>query len=531
VVEFYKIVSKLQDMKNERKSKILWADDEIELLEPHILFLEQKGYKVIPVSSGESAIATTKNDDFDIILLDEMMDGIDGLETLEEIKKIDPGLPIIMITKSEEESLMEEAIGGKVSDYLTKPVNPSQILLACKKILDQKTIIRQRIGSKYLQEFNQISSRMLGPLDLDEWVQIHNILAQKQVELDMHPELGFGEMLADQIDTANREFARFITRNYRNMLRDEHIPFSPKIMPMHVQPLVENGEKVLFVLIDCMRWDQWLTIEPLLYDQFSIRKKTHISILPTATPFSRNAIFAGMFPRDIQKKFPQFYPKDNGDESSLNQFESELLAEQTKRWKSNISPKYFKPVRQPDGEKLLNNFNSIKNENLIAVVVNFVDFVAHKRSDSDILKEMVPNESSYRAMIRTWFEGSWVYKLIQESADAGFTIVITGDHGSIQVKKSVKVHADRTTSDGIRYKHGKNINTDNKHTFNIQNPEDFFLPNWGFHHNFLIAESNHFFVYPNRIHEYEKRIKNTFQHGGISTEEMIIPVAILEKKF
>jgi len=517
-------------MNIERKPQILWADDEIDLLEPHIRFLDQKGYHVVPVHSGEAALEEIRKKDFDLVLLDEMMDGIDGLETLEEIKKIYPGMPIVMVTKNEEESLMEDAIGGQIRDYLTKPVNPSQILMACKKIIDHSNIVKNKIRSRYLEGFNHLSMRLIEPLSLDEWIEIHNQLSQWQIELDKHSDLGFGEMLADQRETANREFSRVVENEYHNWLDGDSIILSPRVASNAIKPILQDGGKVLFVVVDCMRLDQWLTLEPLFYEDYLLKKSTHVSILPTATPYSRNAIFSGLFPAEISQQYPQYHQADSGNEGGLNQFENELLDLQVKKWDLDVKPKYFKPLQLAEGEKLLNNFGSIQHENLISVVVNFVDFVAHTRSESKIVQEMVPDESAYRSMIRTWFEGSWIFKLIQKSTQSGFTVVITSDHGSIRVQRGEKVMGDRETSAGIRYKHGRNISSAGKNTMRIKDPAQYKLPSKSMNENFLLAKSDAFFLYPNNFHKYERMLKNTFQHGGISLDEMILPIAILTGK-
>ena len=517
-------------MNMERKPQILWADDEIDLLEPHIRFLDQKGYHVVPVHSGEAALEEIRKKDFDLVLLDEMMDGIDGLETLEEIKKIYPGTPVVMVTKSEEESLMEDAIGGHISDYLTKPVNPSQILMVCKKILDHSDIVKKKIRSRYLEGFNLLSMRLIEALSLDEWIKTHEQLSQWQIELDKHPDLGFEEMLADQRETANREFARTVENEYINWLDDDSIILSPRVASSAIKPILQGGEKVLFVVVDCMRLDQWLTLEPIFYEDYSLKKSTHISILPTATPYSRNAIFSGLFPAEILQRYPQYYQDDSGNESGLNQFEKELLELQVKQWNLGVKPKYFKPLQPTEGERLLNNFGSIQHEKLISVVVNFVDFVTHTRSESKIVQEMVPDESAYRSMIRTWFEGSWIYKLIQKSTQNGFTVIITSDHGSIKVQRGEKVLGDRETSAGIRYKHGRNISSTGKNAMRINDPAKYRLPVKNMNENFLLAKSSAFFLYPNNFHKYERMLKNTFQHGGISLDEMVLPIAILTGK-
>jgi len=519
-----------------KKGKILWVDDEIDLLKAHILFLRSRGFEVTPVSNGVDAVDLAGREQFDIVLLDEMMAGQDGLTTLSEIKARKPALPVIMITKNEEESLMEKAIGSKITDYLTKPVNPSQILLACKKVLEQSRISSEHIARNYLEEFHAISRQLYDDLTSTQWIEIWKKLAAWEIEFDDHPDLGLQETLADQKRECNIEFAKFIEKNYVGWINDDpHFrpALSPDILPRQVLPLLKNNTKVLFVVIDCMRLDQWLTFAPLLYELFNIEMDFCFSIIPSATPYARNALFSGLFPDEIQTYYPDIYTlQEEEDESSMNRFENQMLDSLLKREMLTLKNgyTYHKILDSEAGWGIERKINSYFNNNLITLVLNFVDVLAHRRSESDILKEILPDEASYRSLIRTWFRHSWIYAVLRKFAALDFTIILTSDHGSIRVQNDVKVVADKATSPNIRFKFGKNLNCPPKYALVIKEPARYKLPNLGINNNYLIAKENFYFIYPTNYHKFQTFFKDSYQHGGISMEEMILPVVKLTPK-
>lgn len=520
-------------MKKEQKH-ILWVDDEIDLLRPHVLFLRNKGYTVTTVSNAEDALEQIKNVRFDLVLLDEMLNGMDGLTALGEIKSNDPALPVIMVTKSEEEQLMEEAIGSKIDDYLTKPVNPSQILLVCKKILDRHEIAGQRISRDYSQEFQQISSQLQSVMSWREWIDIHLKLCTWDMELDHHPDLGLKQTLHDQTREANAAFGRFVEHNYLNWVHsEERPPLSIDIISQYVAPHLTAGKHVVFMVIDAMRLDQWLTLEPLLHPYFRINREYYYSILPTATPYSRNAIFAGLFPGDIQKKMGKLWQNaEDKDDVSLNRHEQELLTEQL--YQLNLAtkpmPKYAKILDVQEALHLSRKIHEYGAVPLSAIVLNFVDILTHSRSSSSIIKEMIPNESAFRSTTHAWFEHSHIFKALRTLADMGNTIVLTSDHGSIRGTRGTKVIGDRRTSTSLRYKYGENIKVDDKHAMFIKDPREYKLPARGVTTNYIIAKEDYYFVYPTNYHYYLNYYADSFQHGGISMEEMILPIITLDPK-
>lgn len=515
------------------RGHILWADDEVNLLKPHIRFLEERGYEVTAVYSGEDAIHEVDQGNFNLVLLDEMMAGMDGLQTLQEIKLKNPALPVIMITKNEEEWLMDEAIAANIAGYLTKPVNPSQILIACKSMLEQTRIRSDKTTSRYLDEFQDLSHRVNSADSLDDWLSIFHDLTNWDVEFDKHRDLGLDQLLSEQHLTANQRFGQFIASNYLDLLdgSNNHV-FSHEVMKKIVFPHLKNGTRVVMVVIDCLRLDQWKAMRPLLEDRFSIDEQTYLSILPTATPFSRNAIFSGLLPDQFPARYPKEWREMQRDESSMNKFESQFLEDLLKRSDyGSVQAKYFKLITAEEGQRLLGRLSEYRSVNLLAMVANFVDMLAHHRAESDVIKEILPDESGYRATICSWMEKSWMRELLDKLMDWENTIIIiTSDHGSIQVDKPVRLLADRMTSAGVRYKYGRNLNCPDKTGLNIKHPADYHLPADDVTTNYVIARDRNFFVYPTEYHKYVKRFEGSFQHGGISLEEMIVPLAILRPR-
>ncbi len=511
----------------------MWIDDEIELLRPHIIFMEDMGYDITPVTNAEDALILLNEQSYDLILLDEMLHGMDGLTALLKIKDKNPSLPVIMITKSEEESIMEEALGSKIDDYLTKPVNPSQILMSCKRILESERIASERISREYSSEFNRISQALMSPMDWQEWIRIYMKIVEREVELDDHPELGLRQTLMDQKRECNIEFGKFIERCYRDWIWSDSRPLlSTDLIQQKVLPLIEKGENIVFIVIDNLRLDHWLVIEELLYSDFNITRDYYFSILPTATPYARNALFSGLFPDEIKSNYPEYFMIDSPDEQSQNRNEAQLLSCLLKDngIKLNSDVKYFKILDTKHANMTYRNITSLSNTQLIAIVINFVDFLAHSRSDSEIIKEITPDEAAFRSLTKSWFEHSVLLKIVKKISKLGTKIILTSDHGNIRSMRGVKVIGDRETSTNLRYKFGKNIKCDPKHALIIDHPETYKLPSPRINTNYLIAKEDYYFVYPTDYHYYLNYYKDTFQHGGISLEEMILPLITMSPK-
>ena len=517
------------------KTKILWVDDEVEFLQPHILFLQDKGYDVETAMNAEDGLELIKQTNFDLVLLDEMMPGMDGLTALGEIKKITPGLPVIMITKNEEESLMEDAIGAQITDYLTKPVNPSQILIAAKKILESRDISQKKFTRDYTQELNKINMQLMGRMEPEDWIDIFLKLCAWDVELDSLPDKELREIIYNQRRECNVEFGKYIERNYIDWVnadKEDRPTLSHDIIEKYVYPEVKEGKKVAFFVIDCMRLDQWLALEKYFYDYYTIQKDYYFGILPTATPFARNAIFSGLLPSELEKRYPEMWAKGEDDDHSRNRYEKELLYDHLRLLglKLRTEPRYSKVISAQESQNLEKNLDSYLNTPLLSVVVNFVDILAHSRSDLPILKQIAPDESSYRSLTCSWFEHSSIYTIFKKLAEKDITIYITSDHGSIRCMRGTKVLGDRETSTNLRYKYGRNLKADGKHAFFINNPLDGKLPRRNFNINYIVAKEDYYFVYPTNYHKYLSYYRDSFQHGGISLEEMVLPVIKLQPK-
>ncbi len=518
--------------------RLLWVDDEIDLLRSHIIFLTEKGYDVDTATNGEDAISSVKEKSYDLIFLDEMMAGMGGLETLGQIKEVNPNIPVVMVTKNEEETLMNEAIGGKIADYLTKPVNPSQVLLVCKKILDAKKITGEYAAKDYLHDFNTISQALMNNLDFAEWTDIYVKMVNWDIELDTHPEIGLRQTLNDQFKEANKEFSKFVESNYKNWisnLGDFDTPvLSPEIVPKFIIPhLKDSKSAVFFFVLDCLRLDQWLLMEKHLIDTFNINKEFYYAIVPTATPYARNSLFSGLFPSEIEKYYPDLWSTGNDDERSMNKYEKELLQLLLDRKKVKLRNelKYIKIIDPEVGRTFEQNILSYQNSQLTAVVVNFLDMIAHGRSDSDLLKEIAPDEPAYRSLTNSWFTHSSLLSTFRALAKIkNVKIFITTDHGSIRSLRGAKVLGDKEASTNLRFKYGRNLKVDGKHAIYINNAEEYKLPKRGVTVNYIIAKEDYYFVYPTDYHKYLTYYKDTFQHGGISMEEMILPIIMLEPK-
>ncbi|MBN2727650.1 MAG: bifunctional response regulator/alkaline phosphatase family protein [Bacteroidales bacterium] len=514
----------------DKRTRILWIDDEVSILKPHILFLEQKDYHVSTASNGNDALELLKKEDFDIIFLDENMPGLTGLETLVGIKDLKPSIPVVMITKSEEESIMEDAIGSKISDYLIKPVNPNQILLSLKKNLEDKKLIQKKTTSNYQSEFTRLGMEISPSLSWKEWIQLYKKIVYWELELDNSGDNGMSDILINQKDEANRVFSKMFTKNYIGWLndKDDNKPlFSHTLLREKLLPLLQTEEKVFLIVIDNLRLDQWKVIQPVISDQFRVQSDDlFFSILPTATQYARNSLFSGLLPTELKKLYPQFWT-DEDEESSKNQFESELLGEFLKRRGVNIKYNYSKILNLRAGRKYADSVKSLKNNKLNVLVYNFVDMLSHSKTNMEVIKELASDESAYRSITRSWFDHSPLAEVFSHVADMGATVLLTTDHGSIRVKNPVKILGDKQTNSNIRFKFGKNLNSASKHVFDVRNPEDIFMPKPNISTSYMFCQADDYFVYPNNYNYYVNFFADSFQHGGISMEEIIIPAITL----
>lgn len=516
------------------KKHIVWADDEIKQLKPHIIFLEEKGYDVTSVNSGEDAIDQCSKIHVDLILIDEMMTGLDGLSTIAIINKKWPDIPIIMVTKNEEEWLMEEAIGSHIANYLTKPVNPSQVLIACKNILENKSIQTNKTIKDFIKYFNDLSNNSYDIQDIDQWYGIYNDICDWSIKLDCVDDKNILNMLESQKKIINHYFNNFIFKNYKNWMIDKNNKapiLSNRIFSEKLYPIIKSDKQIIFIIIDCLRLDQWKIISELLYPHFTIKEDYCMSIIPTATPFARNAIFSGLLPNDLKNEENDIWNK-MFNENKLNGYEDILFKKLlSKNNLDNISNAYIKISDFSSGKKLLNKIKDYKNINILNIVVNFVDILGHSRSESKVLSELIPNDSAYRQAIFNWFNNSWLYEILTIIKSWTDTeIIITSDHGNTKIDKPLLVRGDQSTSMGVRYKYGRNLRVDTKHVLKISNPIEYNLPMFDVNTEYIIARNGIYFVYNNDYHKYVNMYKNTFQHGGISMDEMILPLIQLSPK-
>jgi len=513
--------------------KILWIDDEIELLKPFLLFLKDKGYDVQTETNGQDGITRIQLENFDLILLDEMMPGLDGLATLQEIKKVHAHIPIVMVTKNEEEGLMEEAIASQIADYLIKPINPNQIIMSIKKIFKVNEIVSNKVGQEYTNFVIQLNDRISANPNYNEWMSIYYDICKWDVLIDEIDDENLKQTHFLQKRTCNVVFGNYVEKNYANWLQiDERPDFSFDIISKYVLPQLDQSETIYLLLLDCLRLDQYLSIEPLIREYFDIDFNTYMSILPTATPYSRNSIFSGLLPIDIAKRFPEFWVNSNDIENSRNRNEHQLLDEHIKDLGYDINPvsKYIKVFNIEEGNFIFRKINSFKNDKLVVLVYNFLDLIAHHRSKDQILQETIPDEEAFRNFTKHWFQHSSLYDTIKAIAAQGGTLILSTDHGSIKVNRVTQVTGEKDVSMTIRYKEGKNLACNSKHALYLKNPEEFGLPARNILNNYIFAKDDYFFVYPNTFHQYQKQFNNSFQHGGISMEEMILPVAVCKTK-
>ncbi len=515
------------------KISILWTDDEIDLLKPHVLFLQNKGYEVTTATNGQDAIDMVGSRDFDIIFLDENMPGLSGLETLVKIKNINSNIPVIMITKSEEEAIMEEAIGSKIADYLIKPVNPNQILLSLKKNLDNKRLVSEKTNSAYQQEFRNIGMSLSDKLSFNEWVEVYKKLVFWEIELEKSDDPNMYDILTMQKNEANQLFSRFVENNYAGWLKnpDSSPLLSHNLIRKKVLPLADASEEPLFfILIDNLRYDQWKTIQPIILEYFKMEEEdTYCSILPTATQYARNSIFAGMMPVEIEKRFPKMWFNDD-EEGGKNLHEEAFLVDQLQRLRKTYKHSYNKITNFEAGKDLVDQIPNLFKNRFNAIVYNFVDMLSHARTDMQVIRELADDEKAYRSLTLSWFEHSPLLEALKKIAAKPCKVVITTDHGTIRVKEPSKLIGDRNTNTNLRYKQGKNLSYEKKDVLEVRNPADVFLPRINVSQTFVFAKGDKFFAYPNNYNYYVSHYRNTFQHGGISPEEMIIPVVTLRSK-
>lgn len=512
--------------------QILWVDDEIDLLKPHIIFLEKKNYSVTTCTNGTDAIDLVEETNFDIVFLDENMPGITGLETLSAIKQIKSNLPVVMITKSEEEYIMEEAIGSKISDYLIKPVNPNQILLSLKKNLDHSRLISEKTTSSYQQEFRKISMDLMSVNSYEEWVDLYKKLVHWELELENINDSGMLEILESQKAEANNLFFKFIKKNYQDWLTAHDKPtFSHTLFKDYVAPHLQETDKgLLWIVIDNLRYDQYRMLEPFINNHYKKEEEhSYYSILPTATQYARNAIFSGLMPSEMEKKHPNFWKNDT-DEGGKNLYEDEFLTAQIRRLNLSIKHEYYKIVSLRDGKELAANYNGTKQNDLTVLVYNFVDMLSHSKTEMEVIKELAGDDKAYRSLTVSWFKNSPLFEIIQKAQQLGQKLIITTDHGTINCKHPSKVIGDKNISSNLRYKTGRSLSYEEKDVFAVRNPKDIFLPSITFNSPFVFAKEDLFFAYPNNYNHFVKYYRNTYQHGGVSLEEMIIPCAIYSPK-
>ena len=514
-----------------QQNTILWADDEIDLLKPHIMFLRAKGYDVVTVNNGADALDLVSKQHFNLIILDENMPGITGLETLARINLIAPNIPVIMITKSEEENIMDQAVGNKIADYLIKPVNPNQILLSIKKNLHSGQLVSEHTAGGYRQDFSNISALINNASTLTDWQNLYRTLTHWEIELS-DADTGMAELLDMQKIEANAAFCKFVRKNYEDWVLPDspsHPLMSPDVFKRVVFPELDKGQKLFFILIDNFRFDQWRTIRPLLNDFFTINEDLYSSILPTATQYARNAIFSGLMPVDIARMFPDLWvDEDEPEGKNLN--ESPLIATQFERFRRKCRFSYNKINDSAAGEKLLRDFSQLEENDLNVIVFNFIDMLSHARTESRMIRELAANNAAYRSITESWFRHSPALEFFRKIAERGHKIILTTDHGTIRVDNPVRVVGEKNTNTNLRYKLGRNLSYPQRQVYEIKKPDRFGLPSPTVATTYIFATNRDFFAYPNNYNYYAQYYTGTFQHGGISMEEMLIPLVTLTAK-
>ncbi len=513
------------------KTRILWADDEIEMLTPHIIFLENKGFEVTTVTNGNDALDEVVKSYFDIVFLDENMPGKSGLETLIEIKKIDPGVPVVMITKSEEESIMDQAVGGNIADYLIKPVNPHQVLLSLKKNLQKRELRARAVTSGYQSAFSQLGIEINDSMNWEDWPAVYQKLVFWELELE-GSDNAMDEVLKLQKNEANSQFVKYVKKHYRSWFTGEpdRPMLSHELFKKRIFPLLDDGKKVFLMVIDNLRYDQWRALRTIMSEFYSVdSEELYYSILPTATQYARNAIFSGLMPLQIKQMYPDLWT-DEEEEESKNQFENELIGTQLDRFRKRYEYSYHKILDSAAGNRMLEALPAMMKNPLNVVVFNFVDMLSHARTEVKTIRELTNDEAAYRSLAMSWFSHSAAFTLLKTLAEKDVKVIITTDHGSIRVKDAVKVIGDKNTNTNIRYKVGKNLNYNAREVYEITRPEEIQLPSPNVSSKYVFAVHNDFLAYPNNFNHYVNYYRDTFQHGGISMEEMLVPFAVMSPK-
>lgn len=510
--------------------ELLWIDDEIDLLQAHILFLTQKGYNIHKAHSGQDAIDLVKENHYNVVLLDENMPGLSGLEVLDNLKQIAPSLPVIMITKSEEENIMEEAIGSKIADYLIKPVNPSQILLSLKKNLDATKLVTEKTISSYQQSFQELNVQLMQAQSLADWAEVYQKILFWELELDAIDSPELQEIFKYQKSEANLTFSRFIEKNYASLLFDEEeLVFSHQAFEKLALPQIES-KPTLLLMIDNLRYDQFKSILAQINVYYSLEKETpYFSILPTATQYARNAFFSGLLPVEMEAKHPQWWKNDT-DEGGKNLNENDFLTAQLQRLHANISHSYHKINRPSEASKFLETLKAEDTIPLRVLVYNFVDMISHSKTEMEVIKELASTDKAYRSLTKSWFQNTLLLDIIKAAQHKGYQLIVTTDHGTINVEQPAKIIGDKESSTNIRYKTGRRLKTDDKHVFTVSDPKTIGLPSINMSSSFAFAKDNYYLIYPSRYHHFVNYFRSTYQHGGISLEEMCIPFAVFSPK-
>ena len=512
-----------------KNSSILWIDDEVEHLTSHFIFLKEKGYQPTACTNGNEALDLVAQNDYDVVLLDENMPGMSGLETLAALKAAHPQLPIVMITKNEEEVVMNEALGGKISDYLIKPVNPNQILLALKKILQHKDLVEEKTTQSYQQEFRAIASALNSLSTAKDWMAFYNKLLYWELELENLQDPSMLEMFESQKQAANHQFAKFVETHYPNWIAAPNTAplLSHRLMEQNVLPRLSDRQPTLLVVIDNLRFDQWKCLRPLIEPHFKVsEEQTYYSILPTATQYARNALFSGLTPAEMAAQYPEFWKNDH-EEGGKNMHEEDFLAALFERKQLKLRWSYHKILNMQAGKQLLQTFQNHQQEQLTVMVYNFVDMISHAKTEMEIIKELAADNKAYRSLTRSWFENSPLAQILQKAKDLGFQLLLTTDHGTLNVTTPSQVISDREASVNLRYKTGRRLTHAAKDVIHCSSPKEFGLPTPFSNSSYIFAKQENYFVYPNNYNHYVKLFENTFQHGGVSLEEMLIPFVVL----
>ena len=513
-------------------NRILWVDDEVELLEPHLLFLRQRDYQVDTASHGDDALELIRREPYDLVLLDEQMPGRRGLEVLEELRKEAPHVRVVMVTKSEEDQTMQEAIGRQVDDYLVKPASPRQVLSVVTRLLQGSRLQQQLAAQDFAGRFAELSQDKDRAEHWRDFFRLYSELVDWELRLEDAGESGLVDSVRALRVDLRREFGGHVRVEYPRWLRaepDGRPTLSTDVVRRWLLPRIGDGP-VIFMIIDCLRLDQWRAMKALLTDVFEIDEDLYSSILPTATPYSRNALFSGKYPDQIAERYPDWWARDEG---SLNAFEDELftrhLKELTGRDVGVVYEKVFTDAQAGELEARVRN--AFKTDSVISLVFNFVDLLIHGRSDSNLLMEVARDVPALRALTRQWFERSAALRILREAAAEGVEVVLTTDHGSILCERPVTVFARRDATDNLRYKFGQDLRAEEPDAVMAVNDEtELRFPAGSLATNYLIGLEDYFFVYPTKLREYQARYKNSFLHGGISPEEMILPVATLRPR-